>query len=74
MTESNSNTNNLCAGYQRKPHTAQLVLFRQYPDGHKDGLCQICANRWHLSEEEWPPPKTNKTEAKTSFRTNVEVV
>lgn len=47
-----------CAGYQRSPHIAKIVLNRQYPDGHKDGLCRSCADAWLASEDPWPPPKS----------------
>jgi len=47
-----------CAGYLRKPHKAPIVLELQHPDGTKEGLCHICATRWLLSDEEWPPTKT----------------
>lgn len=46
-----------CSGYLRKPHNAPPVVYLVYPDGKKQGLCRICANRWLLSEEEFPPKK-----------------
>lgn len=61
-----------CAGYQRPPHPAPISLEFQVSDGTRTGLCRICANRWLLSEEEWPP-KTNKNEAKTSTQTNSQI-
>ncbi len=47
-----------CAGYQRPPHIAVIVLCRQYPDGTQDGLCRTCAETWLASDESWPPPKS----------------
>jgi len=31
--------------------------------------CRICANRWLLSDEEWPP-QTQQTKDKTPIQTN----
>jgi hypothetical protein len=45
----------ICAGYQREPHQAQIVAEREYADGTRDKLCAVCYTRWQLSEEEWPP-------------------
>lgn len=53
----------ICVGYLRKPHHAPIVLEFQHPDGHKTGLCRVCANRWALSDEEFPP--TSKTKSPT---------
>jgi len=50
-------TEEACSGYLRKPHNATPVLYLVYPDGTKQGLCRVCANRWLLSEEEFPPKK-----------------
>jgi len=58
--EKNDGEPDLCAGYQRQPHHAPIKLEFQHPDGHKTGLCQVCANRWLLSEEEWPPASDSK--------------
>jgi hypothetical protein len=56
-------TQEQCAGYQREPHVAQIVIYREFPDGTREGLCQVCATRWQLSDEEWPPKKSeNETE------------
>jgi hypothetical protein len=48
----------ICVGYQREPHSAQIVAEREYLDGSRDKLCVVCYTRWQLSEEEWPPNKT----------------
>lgn len=50
---------NLCAGYERAPHIAIITLYRQNPDGTKNGLCKVCATRFLLSDDEWPE-KTGK--------------
>jgi hypothetical protein len=54
-----------CAGYLREPHNAPPVLFLQYPDGTKQGLCRVCATRFLLSDDEFPP-KEEKTAKDTS--------
>jgi len=54
----------VCAGYQRQPHTAPIVLEFQHIDGHKTGLCRICANRWLLSDEEFPPKEETRKKPK----------
>jgi len=54
-----------CTGYLREPHNTQPVLFFQHPDGTKKGLCQICATRFLLSDDEFPP-KEEKTAKDTS--------
>jgi len=54
-------TEETCSGYLRKAHNATPVLYRVYSDGTKQGLCRVCANRWLLSDEEWPPKKITIT-------------
>lgn len=49
-----------CAGYLRKPHRAVPVLFLKFPDGTEKGFCQVCANRWLLSDEEFPPSSASE--------------
>ena len=68
---------NVCAGYLRQPHPALTTLEFQYPDGHKTGLCRVCATRWLLSDEEFPPEEirtTPKSEDKTPPLTTSESV
>jgi hypothetical protein len=45
----------VCAGFGRPSHHGFVVLFRQYRDGHRDGLCEKCSNKFNASDEEWPP-------------------
>jgi hypothetical protein len=52
----------ICIGYQREPHQAEIVAEREYPDGTREKLCRICYNRWQLSDEDWPPNKPKKPE------------
>jgi len=59
------NSDHACAGYLRLPHNAEPVLFLQYPDGTKEGLCRVCATRFLLSDDEFPP-KEEKTAKDTS--------
>jgi len=60
-----------CSGYLRKAHNAPPVLYLLYPDGTKHGLCRVCATRWLLSDEEWPP-ENKQNEDKTSTLTTTE--
>ena len=53
----------LCDGYLKPPHSGLPVVYLVLPDGRREGLCQVCATRWLLSDEEWPP-KNPKHEAK----------
>lgn len=46
-----------CDGYLRPPHPATPALYLQLPDETRKALCQTCALRWLLSDEEWPPKK-----------------
>jgi hypothetical protein len=69
-------TEEACSGYLRKPHNVSPVLYLVYPDGTKQGLCRVCANRWLLSDEEWPPKTTiekSNSEDKRSTLANTEI-
>jgi len=45
-----------------QPKPIALIL-RNEKTGEDKPLCRICANRWLLSDEEWPPEKQTKVEA-----------
>jgi len=55
--QKNTETETCANCAQAKP----LVLYRQYPDGHKDGLCKTCAGLWLDSDEEFPPSFEHKS-------------
>lgn len=48
----------VCAGFGRPSHHSVVVLFRQHRDGHRDGLCKKCADKFNGSNENWPPERS----------------
>ena len=55
MSKNQKEDLDICEGYLRQPHSTLPVLYLQYPDGTRKGLCQVCSTRWLLSDEPWPP-------------------
>jgi len=51
----------MCAGFGRPSHHS-VVLFRQYQDGHRDGLCRKCADKFNGSNENWGDTDMNEEE------------
>lgn len=45
-----------------------IKLARQRPDGTQEPLCQTCATRWLLSDEEFPPKKSGGSKTKTPIQ------
>ena len=37
-----------------------IALYLVHPDGKREPLCQVCATRWLLSDEPWPPEEESK--------------